>query len=221
MTFLIDAAKYYAAEPHQDAAWEYLWDSLDEYTQQVFMDAYRASPAPVKSNPLDVKYFYQNDNKSGTGYRECYSSSCAMLAAFHGKVSSDDEYNVIRGSFGDSTDTAAQLAALDYLGLGASFITNGSSESLKKEIDAGRPVAVGWLHKGPISEPTGGGHWSVVIGYTDTGFILNDPNGEANLLYGGYSNHTGGAGVQYSYKNWLPRWEVEGSNSGWYLTCCD
>ena len=221
MTFLIDAAKYYAAEPHQDAAWEYLWDSLDEYTQQVFMDAYRASPAPVKSNPLDVKYFYQNDNKSGTGYRECYSSSCAMLAAFYGKVSTDDEYNVIRSRFGDSTDTAAQLAALDYLGLGASFITNGSSESLKKEIDAGRPVAVGWLHHGPVSEPSGGGHWSVVIGYTDTGFILNDPNGEANLLYGGYSNYTGGAGVQYSYKNWLPRWEVEGSNSGWYLTCCD
>ena len=37
-SFLINAAKYYAAEPHQDAAWEYLWDSLDEYTQDVFKD---------------------------------------------------------------------------------------------------------------------------------------------------------------------------------------
>ena len=43
-SFLIDAAKYYAAEPHQDAAWEYLWDSLDEYTQDCFMDAYRDAP---------------------------------------------------------------------------------------------------------------------------------------------------------------------------------
>jgi len=44
MSFLINAAKYYAAQPHQDAAWEYLWESLDEYTQQVFMDAYRDAP---------------------------------------------------------------------------------------------------------------------------------------------------------------------------------
>lgn len=221
MSFLIDAAKYYAAQPHQDAAWDFLWESLDSYTQQVFMDCYRDAPEPDTSNPLSVKYFYQNDNESGTGYRECFSSSCAMLAAFYGKVSSDDEYNVIRGSFGDSTNTAAQLSALDYLGLAASFSTNGSAEALREEIDAGRPVAVGWLHKGPISSPTGGGHWSVVIGYTDTGFIFNDPNGEANLVYGDYSNHTKGAGVQYSYKNWLPRWEVEGPNTGWYLTCSD
>ena len=44
MSFITDAAKYYAAQPHQDAAWEYLWESLDEYTQQVFMDAYRDAP---------------------------------------------------------------------------------------------------------------------------------------------------------------------------------
>ena len=36
MSFITDAAKYYAAEPHQDAAWEYLWESLDEYTQEEF-----------------------------------------------------------------------------------------------------------------------------------------------------------------------------------------
>ena len=221
MSFILNAAKYYAAEPHQDAAWEALWASLDIPTQETFKAAYRAAPEPIKSNPLDVKYFYQNDNESGTGYRECFSSSCAMLAAHFGKVSSDDEYNVIRSRFGDSTNTAAQLSALDYLGLGASFSTNGSASALREEIDAGRPVAVGWLHKGPVSSPTGGGHWSVVIGYTDTGFIFNDPNGEANLVYGDYSNHTNGEGVLYSYKNWLPRWEVEGSNTGWYLTCCD
>jgi hypothetical protein len=219
MTYILNAAKYYVGEPHQVAAWEYLWESLDEYTQESFKEAYSASPEPVKSNPLQVKYFYQNDNASGTGYRECYSSSCAMLAAFYGKVSSDDEYNVIRSRFGDSTNTAAQLSALDYLGLKASFHTNGSSDSLRAEIDAQRPVAVGWLHKGSVSYPSGGGHWSVVIGYTNTSFILNDPNGEASLVGGGYSNYTNGAGIQYSYKNWLPRWEVEGSNTGWYLTC--
>lgn len=55
MTFLIDAAKYYAAEPHQDAAWEWLWESLDPYTQQVFVDCYRDSPEPpVTPKPLSL-----------------------------------------------------------------------------------------------------------------------------------------------------------------------
>lgn len=219
MSFLVDAAKYYKELPHQKAAWEQLEKLTPPYILEDFKTAYRASPTPQKGNPLEVKYFYQNDNKSGTGYRECYSSSCAMLAAYYGKVSSDDEYNSIRGRYGDSTDTAAQLAALKSLGLTPNFYSDGDIADLKAEIDAGRPVAVGWLHQGPVTSPTGGGHWSVVIGYTDSGFILHDPNGEANLVAGGYANYSGGEGVHYSYKNWTPRWAVEGANTGWYLTC--
>lgn len=167
---------------------------------------------------LDVGYEYQNDNASGTGYRECFSSSCAMLARFWGKVTNDDQYNKIRQQYGDSTDSTAQLSALKSLGLSPLFLTNGTADDLKREIDEGRPVAVGWLHKGSINAPTGGGHWSVVVGYDDTSFILHDPNGEANLLAGGYVNYTNGEYVHYSYKNWLPRWEVVGGD-GWYLTC--
>jgi hypothetical protein len=48
---------------------------------------------------------------------------------------------------------------------------------------------------------------------------MNDPNGDANLVSGGYSADLNGAGLKYSYKNWLPRWEADGSNTGWYLTC--
>ena len=219
MTFLVNAAKYYKELPHQVAAWEALEASLPIDTLTAFMNAYRATPAPLTDNPLPVSYFYQNDNISGTGYRECFSSSCAMLANFHGKVSSDDEYNSIRSKYGDTTDTAAQVAALESLGLSPKFRVDGTAEDLKAEIDAGRPVAVGWLHAGPVSKPRGGGHWSVIIGYDDQGFIFNDPNGEASLVWGGYSNHSNGAGIRYSYKNWMPRWCVEGDGTGWYLTC--
>ena len=219
MTFLINAARYYKGLPHQDRAWKALWDSMDKYTQEAFKAAYRDTQRPERSNPLPVKYEYQNDNASGTGYREGYSSSCAMLAAYHGKVESDDEYNRIRRRFGDTTSTAAQLNTLSSLGLRAQFYTDGTVEALKREIDEGRPVAVGWLHKGPVSAPRGGGHWSVVIGYDSTGFILHDPNGEANLVGGGYANHSKGESVHYSYKNWTPRWCVEGIGTGWYLTC--
>jgi hypothetical protein len=221
MTYLPNAAKYYKSLPHQEAAWEALEASLDASTLEAFKVAYRGTQGPpvVKSkNPLKVPYFQQNDNASGAGYRECFSSSCAMLAGFYGKVKGDDEYNQIRRKYGDTTSLTAQLNALTSLGLKPAFATTGSPEDLKKEIDAGRPVAVGWLHKGPSSSPSGGGHWSVVIGYNDTHFILHDPNGEADLLNGGYENLERGQSVPYSFKNFLPRWNVEGHNSGWYLT---
>lgn len=174
--------------------------------------------AALLRNPLNVKWQSQLDNKSGRGYRECFSSSCAMLAMYWGKVPNDDAYNAIRQKHGDSTSAQAQLAALRSLGLKADFFTNGTPKALEAEIDAGRPVAVGWLHKGSANAPTGDGHWSVVIGYTDAAWIQNDPNGEALLVGGGYTANTKGAGVVYSRKNWNPRWMVNGTG-GWYLTC--
>jgi hypothetical protein len=179
-------------------------------------------PAVLVRNPLPVKWQSQLDNKSGTGYRECFSSSCAMLAMFWGKVVNDDAYNAIRAKYGDTTSAQAQLSALRSLGLKADFHTDGTPKALEREIDAGRPVAVGWLHRGPVSAPSGGGHWSVVIGYTAAAvsgsWIHNDPNGEALLVQGGYAKNTKGAGLIYSRKNWNPRW-MPGGSGGWYLTC--
>ena len=167
---------------------------------------------------LKVPYEHQNDNVSGTGYRECFSSSCAMIARYHGKVKSDDEYNKVRAKYGDTTDAHAQVLALRALGLTNSrFVTNCAPGLLEAEIRAGRPVAVGWLHQGPYNAPSGGGHWSVIIGFDPDYWILNDPNGEADLINGGYVNHTKGAGIKYSRKRWDRRWEVDGASTGWAL----
>jgi hypothetical protein len=68
-----------------------------------------APEVPAHANPLPVAWENQNDNASGTGYRECFSSSCAMFARYWGKVGSDDEYNAIRAQYGDSTSAEAQL----------------------------------------------------------------------------------------------------------------
>jgi GH24 family phage-related lysozyme (muramidase) len=177
-----------------------------------------APPLPLQQGVLlAVPYEAQNDNASGTGYRECFSSSAAMVARYYGKITSDDAYNKFRAKYGDTTDAQAQLKALSALGLTARFITTCTVALLEAELDAGRPVMVGWLHKGPVSTPTGGGHWSVVVGYTPTAFIHNDPNGEANLVAGGYLNTTKGKAVAYSRANWLKRWLVEGPNSGWAM----
>jgi len=168
---------------------------------------------------LDVPYEYQLDNASGTGYRECFSSSCAMIAKYYGKVNSDDQYNAIRAKFGDTTSSDAQVLALRDLGLKPRFITNGTAAVLENEIKNGRPVAVGWLHYGPPSAPHGGGHWTCCVGYTPDAFIFNDPNGEADMLNGGYKSNTKESGkfVHYSRNNWLRRWECDGPGTGWAI----
>lgn len=158
----------------------------------------------------------QHDNKGGEGWRECFSSSCGAIARFWGKVGGDDEYNRIRRRFGDTTNPQAQIQALRALGLVATFVTNGSPDLIHREIDAGRPLAVGWIHKGPLPYGLrGDGHWSVVSGYTPTATIHQDPNGEADLVAGGYLNQTGGRNVAYSWRNWRPRWEVLQTQHGW------
>ena len=168
---------------------------------------------------LDVPYEYQLDNLSGTGYRECFSSTCAMIAKYYGQVDSDDEYNIIRARFGDTTDAQAQVKALRSLGFDARFRTDCSVATLEAEIDAGRPVAVGWLHHGPSTAPRGGGHWTCCIGYTEDTIVHNDPNGEADMINGGYIGNSAslGAHVEYSRKNWLRRWEVDGPSTGWAI----
>lgn len=168
---------------------------------------------------LDVPYEYQLDNKSGTGYRECFSSTCSMIAKYYGKVHSDDQYNAIRAKYGDTTSPDAQVLALRALGLNAQFVTNGTAEMLEDEINNNRPVAVGWLHHGSAAAPSGGGHWSCCIGYTAEAFVFNDPNGEADVVNGGYVNNSAIAGkrVQYSRNNWLRRWEVDGNGTGWAI----
>jgi GH24 family phage-related lysozyme (muramidase) len=166
---------------------------------------------------LIVPYESQNDNKSGTGYRECFSSSCAMVAKFYGKVASDDAYNIVRDKYGDTTDNQAQVKALRFLGLNARLVTNAGPINLEAEIRAGRPVAVGWLHKGPLAAPTGGGHWSVVTGFNPSHWIVNDPNGEADLVNGGYTSNTNGKNQRYSRTAFNRRWMPDGMNTGWAL----
>ena len=165
---------------------------------------------------LKVPYEWQLDN-GPTGYRECFSSSCAMVARYWGKIAGDHEYNRVRRQFGDTTDPKAQILALKTLGLRATFEMEGTAAILENEIRSGFPTPVGWLHKGPATAPTGSGHWTVVSGFTPTHFIHQDPNGEADMVNGGYVNHKGGANIAYSRNNWLRRWLVDGPESGWYL----
>lgn len=168
---------------------------------------------------LPVPYQPQGDNDSGSGWRECFSSSAAMVAAFYRRIASDNAYNRIRARFGDTTDPQAQTQALRSLGLLASFRTDGTIATLRAQIGAGRPVMVGWLHRGPVTRPEGGGHWGVIVGCEgDSRLLLHDPAGDPLLLTGGHHSGRSGAFVPVSVRNWSPRWEVEGPGTGWLVT---
>lgn len=214
---LVNAAKHFNGESHQIAAWNWLESELTKEQLAEFAEIYRAAPAVKPSNPLSVPYFSQRDNASGEGYRECFSSSCAMIAAFHGKVKGDDEYNRIRSQFGDTVEATAQCNALKQLGLRPVYRQNVTLEELQNEVKAGRPVAVGWLHHGPYNKPSGGGHWTVFAGFGNGSAIHLDPYGICDIVNGGYKSALGGKFVHYGEKYWLPRWSVKGSADGWAL----
>lgn len=80
-TFLIDAAKYYVAQPHQDAAWDYLWDSLDEYTQDVFKDAYRDAPEPPEPTEgfITVDVFAELTGYAASLFKQSEADDCNKL----------------------------------------------------------------------------------------------------------------------------------------------
>ena len=121
----------------------------------------------------------------------------------------------------DSTEAPAQLAALADLGLRARFRSDGRLSDLVAQLQRGLPCPVGWLHKGPVSAPSGGGHWSLVIGWDPATrqLLMHDPNGEADLVAGGYVSTAigSGKGLRYSERNWGRRWMIEGPGSGWWV----
>jgi|TARA_R100000084_G_scaffold27447_1_gene9966 hypothetical protein len=180
-----------------------------------------------------MPYFRQLDNETGTGYRECFSSAAAMVAAFYKRVQTDDEYNQIRAKYGDTTSVEAQIAALESLGLKAVFRKDGDADLVERELEAGRPVLVGWLHAGnmllgepPMCNGLGCGHWSVISGYAgknsrDPEWIMQDPRGYPEMEKGGHSNPHRGRNVRIRQAAFYQRWQAEGPKTGWVMLVSD
>ncbi|MCS5699104.1 lysozyme [Cyanobium sp. FGCU-52] len=190
-----------------------------------------AAHAPVGGDggriQLQVPYFCQRDSATAQGSRMCFSSTCAMAAAFlkpgclAGGGQQDDRYLARLQRHGDTTNASAQIQTLRGLGIQAELRTDGRIEQLIAQLQLGIPIPVGWLHHGPVSAPVGGGHWSLVIGWDPArkAVLMHDPTGEADLVGGGYVTTAigSGKGLRDSAKNWGRRWMVEGQGTGWWL----
>lgn len=219
---------HFRETPHQLAAIKELEDALPEELLKEDAAWFEAWKESGIAQQTFVPYFHQLDNESGRGYRECFSSSAAMVAAFYGKVKTDDEYNRIRGQFGDTTSIDAQVRALKSLGLHAEFRQDGDGSLIEAELAAGRPVMIGWLHHGnmsrgepPMCSSYGCGHWSVIVGFDKDDWIMHDPRGTPDIERGGHSSRYGGKNVKVSRQAFRQRWEVEGSGTGWVVLVDD
>jgi hypothetical protein len=179
------------------------------------------SKPPAPSNPLKVPYYSQRDSGTQHANRMCFSSSCAMLLETlkPGTLAGPNGDDVYLGrvfKYGDTTDAQAQIKALASFGIKARFTTAGNFGLIEKQIKAGIPVPCGFLHKGPVGRPVGGGHWLTAIGFNRSAIIVHDPYGDLDLVNGVYLS-TKGAGLSYSRKNFGPRWLADGANTGWCI----
>lgn len=214
--------------PHQRAAvlqfWEAVPASLKKRHATHFQtwraDGKQEQPR-TRTNPLQVRYFSQRDSATEHALRMCFSSSCAMLleALKPGTLTGpngDDAYlgRVLR--YGDTTDPISQSKALQSYGVEARMVRNATWKTIEDQINKGIPVPIGILHHGPVSAPTGGGHWICAIGFTAEAIIVHDPFGDLDLINGRYLNNWG-ARLRYSKKNLGPRWMVEGPATGWAI----
>jgi hypothetical protein len=199
-------------------------DRRQQEAQRVWglVQSKRLSVPQSFGNPLQVPWYSQLDSADrAQAARMCFSSSNAMLLQYlkPGTLTGpngDDQFLKRVQQHGDTTNPDAQIRALSSYGIRARFIKSCTFEQLEQQIDRGVPVPCGFLHRGPVSKPSGGGHWLIVVGYTSTHLIVHDPFGEADLATGAT---VGGVArfMQYSRKNFGPRWMVEGPGTGWAI----
>ena len=212
-------------DPHQLAAIAELEKSIDQdllNDEAEWFEMWKTSG--IHQEVYGVPYYNQLDSLTGYGYRECFDSAAAMVAAFHRTVQSQDAYRKVRRKHGDTTEVHAQVSALRSLGLDAEFRQNVRVEDIEIEIDAGRPIMVGWLHRGDFTKGNpavcnseGCGHWSVIIGYDKDDFIAMDPMGKPNMEHGGHDTTKSGELIRMSRHAFYQRFLIEGEASGWAI----
>ena len=89
---LLPFFQWFRGSPHQLASVKQLEEALPDELLQEDADWFQAWKESGYDQQVYMPYFKQLDNKTGTGYREGFSSAAAMVAAFYKKVKTDDEY---------------------------------------------------------------------------------------------------------------------------------
>lgn len=187
---------------------------------KLFLGAEAAKKLSDHGNPLHVPWYAQLDSSTDQGARMCFSSSCAMLLQYLKPntltgPNGDDQYLKRVQHYGDTTEIAAQIRALSSFGIRATMAKTATVQTLRNQIDAGIPVPCGYIHRGPLNRPSGGGHWLIVVGYTTKQLIVHDPYGSMNLNSGERASSVARF-AKYDLNDFVLRWSVEPTGPGTY-----
>ena len=147
-------------------------------------------------NVLNVPYYSQLDNKYEP-YTACNVTSLAMCLSCFGVTSPsyiqlEDMLLQKAVNLGLNRFTPQGLKALaeSYTTIGDRLMLNGNLQAIRDSIDNGYPVII----HGYFTSP---GHIIVICGYTEEGFIVNDPYGEIMGL-DHYNTNKSGERIHYS-----------------------
>jgi hypothetical protein len=174
---------------------------------------------------LTVAYFSQLNNDPsifGPGWRQCNTTSNAMLADFllkgdltkqaKDKKFSEPEsfYMRLVAKYGDTTDHNAQTKALKDLGIESYFSYSLSAKDVLQSLRTGIPVVVGFAYKGS-------GHICVVVGHDPVKkiWLVHDPYGTRHGSSDSYDVGIGGSFDPYSYDTMQRIFWDQGGEAGW------
>lgn len=173
---------------------------------------------------IPVKQYVQYDSTTEEGYRMCKSTAHAMFLkkvapkSLSDSNNADDDYLLRLKHYGDTTNPQAHVKCLrDFFKLDVEFRTDLYLQDVLPFIMKDIPVPVGTVHHGHYTNPVGGGHEMLLVGWDFTegrkDLVFHDPAGKMDLENGGYS-YGSGRYVRYNRDMWIPRWQVNGT-LGW------
>lgn len=157
--------------PHQHLA----LDLIDAPFERGFVYAPHWNYQP-KTVVLSASYYYQTDNPSGYGYRECCGTSTAIMLNYllAGKLDAtaaeksiaqpESIYLDVLKKYGDTTDHSANTEALKEFGIESFWSTSLTFDDYYLSIRNAIPMVLGLDYKGPD-------HGHIVCG---VGFELRD-----------------------------------------------
>lgn len=143
--------------------------------------AYLVKIAPIRVL-LDVPYHSQEDTDARKFRNDCGAACCNMLLQhFHrGTFKTDDlsaETTLVNRDNGLYTQDLVKLLARHNLP--AVYDARPTPSAIKADLDKGLPsIALIWYGKllGRQNQPDTGGHFVLIVGYSDDSYWLNDPD---------------------------------------------
>jgi hypothetical protein len=174
---------------------------------------------------LPVRYQSQLNNDPsifGPGWRQCNTSSNAMLADYllKGDLSKQSKargfsepeslYMRIVSKYGDTTDHGAHTKALEELGIESYFSYTLSATDLLASLRSNIPVVAGFAYKGS-------GHICLIVGYNpaNQSWLVHDPYGTRHGASDSYDVGIGGAYDIYTNQTMQQIFWDQGREAGW------